>query len=128
MTHARGEFDVQTKAEPMNQAEGSLLGRFALDKQFRGDLQAVGKGEMLTAGTAVGSAVYVAVEGVTGTLHGKRGSFALVHRGTRTRETQTLEISIVPDSGTEELTGIAGTLAIEIADGKHFYALEYTLA
>lgn len=126
-THARGEFNVQTGQQFIDSGDGSILGRFSLEKQFHGDIDGTGKGEMLTAGTPIGSAVYVAVERVTGTVHGKRGSFALVHRGTMTRDSQTLEIFIVPDSGSHELTGIAGTLTINIAGGKHEYDLEYTI-
>jgi len=99
-----------------------------LDKQFQGDLQATGKGEMLTAGTEVGSAVYVAIERVTGTLGGRRGSFVLVHHGTMTQEAQSLTITVVPDSGTAELAGIAGAMTINIVDGAHGYDFEYTLA
>lgn len=124
---ARGEFDVKTEQQSLESSQGSSLGRFSLDKQFHGDIVGTGKGEMLTASTEVGSAVYVAVERVTGTVHGRQGSFALVHRGTMTRASQTLEISIVPNSGSGELQGIAGTLAILISDGKHEYDLEYTL-
>lgn len=126
-THARGEFDVKTEQQTLETNQGSTLGRFSLDKQFHGDIVGTGKGEMLTASTDVGSAVYVAVERVTGTVHGRRGSFALVHRGSMTRDSQMLEISIVPDSGSGDLQGIAGTLEILIADGKHTYDLSYTL-
>jgi hypothetical protein len=99
----------------------------ALDKQFHGDLEGTGKGEMLTASTDKGSAVYVAVERVTGMLGGRSGSFALVHKGMMTKEGQELTIGIVPESGSAQLTGIAGTLKIEITGGKHLYDLEYTL-
>src|ERR1700687_4862465 len=96
-THARGEFNVQTGQQFLDSGDGSILGRFSLEKQFHGDIDGTSQGEMLTAGTPIGSAVYVAVERVTGTVHGKHGSFALVHRGTMTHDSQTLEISIVPD-------------------------------
>ena len=108
--------------------EGSPLGRMSIDKQFHGDLEATGKGEMLTAGTPIkNSAVYVAVERVTGTLHGKTGTFALHHTGIMNRGAQSLTITVVPDSGTGELTGITGTLSIEIANGKHSYVFDYAL-
>jgi len=74
-----------------------------------------------------GSAAYVAIEKVTGVLGGRRGTFVLAHRGTMTRGEGALEVTVVPDSGTDELTGLAGTLAITIRDGKHFYDLDYTL-
>jgi hypothetical protein len=129
-TRASGPFDV--KVAPLatdEKGEGISLGRLSLDKQFHGDLAGTGKGEMLTAGTPVkGSAGYVAIEWVSGTLHGRRGTFVLQHSGIMTRGTPQLALSIVPDSGTGELTGIAGTMAIKIEpDGKHFYELEYTI-
>ena len=100
----------------------------SLDKQFHGDLEATSKGEMLTAMSAVkGSAGYVAMERVTGTLKGRNGSFALQHSGTMARGAQQLVITVVPDSGEGDLKGLAGTMAIEIADGKHSYVLEYSL-
>ena len=127
-THARGSFEVQINPQMEDKAEGSTLGRMSLDKQFQGDLEATGKGEMLTAGTDTGSAVYVAIERVTGTLHGRSGSFALMHIGTMTRDAQQLTITVVPDSGAGQLVGLAGKLAITIVDGQHFYDFEYTLA
>jgi hypothetical protein len=127
-THAKGTFDVKvTPQGDPDQAEGSTLGRMALDKQFHGDLEGTGKGQMLTAGSESGSAVYVAIERVTCTLQGKKGSFVLVHRGAMTKESQELIITVMPDSGSGELKGIAGKLAIEITGGKHFYDFEYTL-
>lgn len=126
-THAHGEFDVQMNPQPLATSQDPQFGRFALDKQFRGDLQAIGQGEMLTAGTDSGSAVYVAIERVTGTLHGRRGSFILAHRGVMTRETRELAITILADSGTDELVGLTGVLEIAVVDGKHVYDLGYTL-
>ena len=82
---------------------------------------------MLTTGTPSGSAVYVAIERVTGTLHGHKGSFALHHRGIMTRGQPELTIAVVPDSGTDDLAGISGNLSIEILDKKHFYSFDYTL-
>jgi len=124
---ATGSFEVQLK--PLEQTEpapGGSLGRLSLDKQFHGDLEAIGQGQMLTAMSDVqGSAAYVAIERVTGTLHGRSGSFALHHRGIMNRGAQSLEISIVPDTGTQELKGITGTLKIRIEDKKHFYDLDY---
>jgi hypothetical protein len=101
----------------------------SIDKQFHGDLEATSRGEMLSAGTSVkGSAGYVAIERVTGALRGRSGTFALQHSGTMTRGAPQLVITVVPDSGTADLTGIAGTMTIEIANGKHSYRLDYTLA
>jgi len=127
---ASGPFDV--KVAPAAQEkfpEGSSTGRFSLDKQYHGDLDAVAKGEMLTAGTAVeGSASYVAIERVEGTLAGRKGTFMLQHLGTMGHGAQKLDITVVPDSGTGELVGIAGKLDIQIAPGgKHSYILEYSL-
>jgi hypothetical protein len=125
---AKGTFDVKVAPVAEDKADGSTLGRYSLDKQYHGDLEATAKGEMLTAGSDVkGSGAYVAVERVTGTLNGRKGSFVLVHKGTMGRGSMHLEVSIVPDSGTGQLTGISGTLNIIIADGKHSYELEYSL-
>ena len=128
-TRATGTFDVKITPQATDTpTEGSPLGRMSIDKQFHGDLEGTSKGEMLTAGTAIkNSAVYVAVERVTGTLHGKTGTFALHHTGIMNRGDQSLTITVVPDSGTGELTGITGTLSIEIANGKHSYVFDYAL-
>lgn len=127
---ASGTFEVkmqpQWQSEP---AEGATLGRMALSKQFSGDLQGSGEGQMLSAMTPTqGSAGYVAIERVTASLHGRSGTFVLQHSGLMARGAQQLTISVVPDSGTAELTGLSGQLAIRIADGQHFYDLDYSLA
>ncbi|HEY0738495.1 MAG TPA: DUF3224 domain-containing protein [Herpetosiphonaceae bacterium] len=128
MAQASGSFEVDLNPQAGDTADGVSLGRLSIDKRFHGDLDATSKGEMLSAGTEVGSAVYVAIERVTGTLHGRSGSFVLVHKGTMTSASQELTISVAPDSGTGELAGLAGNLTIEIVDGKHSYNFEYTLA
>jgi len=129
--HARGPFDVTLNPlKPDNApAERAGLGRMSIDKRFHGDLEATSAGEMLAAGTAVaGSAGYVAMERVSGTLHGRSGTFVLQHNATMTRGTPYLNIVVVPDSGTGELVGLAGTMTIEIAEGgKHSYAFDYEL-
>ncbi|MBA3825391.1 MAG: DUF3224 domain-containing protein [Ktedonobacterales bacterium] len=127
--HAQGSFEVQMTPAPGEPGADASLGRMSLIKQFHGDLEATSQGQMLTAGTDVpGSAGYVAIERVTGTLHGRSGSFALQHNGTLARGEPHLTIAVVPDSGTEQLVGLSGTLAITIVDGKHSYDLTYTLA
>jgi hypothetical protein len=125
--HASGPFDV--KLTPQDDKSGDpLLGRMALDKQYHGDLEATATGQMLTAGTAVkGSAAYVAIEKVTGTLHGLNGSFVLQHSGTMAQGAPQLNVTVVPDSGTGQLKGIVGKMNITIANGKHSYDFEYTL-
>ncbi len=129
-SHARGPFDVKLAPQALSEAVADpTLGRMAIDKVYHGDLEGTGKGEMLTAGTSVkGSGAYVAVERVNGTLAGRKGSFALQHMGTMTRGAPHLSITVVPDSGTDQLVGLAGKMDIIIApDGKHSYDLEYTL-
>lgn len=127
--HARGTFDVTITPQPADAyADGAALGRMTLDKTFRGDLEATGVGQMLTAMTPVkNSAGYVAIERVTGTLGGRRGTFVLQHSGTMERGAQRLTLAVVPDSGTDALTGLAGTMTIQIANGVHAYAFDYTL-
>ena len=129
-SRASGTFEVKLNPLPTyDSAEGGTLGRMSMDKQFRGNLEATSKGEMLTAvGSVKGSAGYVAIERVSGTLDGRSGTFVLQHSGTMTRGAPHLTITVVPDSGTGQLTGLTGTMEIEIADGKHSYSLEYTLA
>jgi hypothetical protein len=129
LKRAKGSFEVKiTPLESFNKDEGAMLGRMSLEKIFKGDLEGVGKGEMLTGGDPKsGSAGYVAMEQVSGTLHGKKGTFLLQHNGSMNRGDHALSITVVPDSGTGELTGISGTLTIKIEDGKHFYEFDYTL-
>jgi hypothetical protein len=99
-----------------------------IDKQFHGDLEGTSKGQMISAmGSVKGSAGYVAMERVTGKLKGRTGSFVLQHNGTMTRGAPQLSVTVVPDSGTDQLTGIAGMLTIKIEGGKHSYEFEYTL-
>jgi hypothetical protein len=127
MSHASGTFDV--KLTPQTDDKGDpALGRMTIDKQFHGDLEGTSKGQMLTGMTDVkGSAGYVAIEKVSGTLKGRSGSFILQHTGVMNRNVPQLTITVVPDSGTGQLTGLAGTFTIKIADGKHSYDFEYTL-
>jgi hypothetical protein len=126
MTQASGTFDV--KLTPQPQYETSV-GRMSIDKQFHGDLEGTSRGEMLAVGTGVeGSAGYVAMEQVSGTLHGRSGTFALQHTGLMARGAPQLTITVVPDSGTGELAGLAGRMAIHIDGPNHSYEFEYTLA
>lgn len=122
---ATGTFDVTM--EPLS-APDAMPGRMTLDKTFQGDLEAVGHGEMLTALTSTeGSAGYVAIERIAGTLHGRRGTFIFQHNGIMARGTQQLSVVVVPDSGTEELAGITGNFSIQMVDGQHHYTFEYSL-
>jgi Protein of unknown function (DUF3224) len=126
---ASGTFDVKITAQKDEGVGDPSIGRMGIDKQYHGDLEGTGLGQMLTgmAADVKDSGVYVAIERVRGTLHGRTGSFAVHHRGIMTRGAQELTISVVPDSGTEELEGITGTMTIEIKDGKHFYGFDYGL-
>lgn len=125
MAQVAGRFEVMLIAQ---KEDDPSLGRMTIDKQFHGDLEATSKGQMLTAGTDVkGSAGYVAIERVTGSLNGRSGSFVLQHSGTMNRGTPQLSVTVVPDSGTGELAGLEGQMSIQIAAGKHSYDFEYTL-
>ena len=125
---ARGTFDVKVLPQAADDSAGGPFSRLFLDKQFHGDLEASSKGQMLGASTAVeGSAGYVALELVSGTLNGRRGSFILQHIGSMSKGVPTMNVTVVPDSGTDQLTGLAGTMTIIIAGGKHSYEVEYTL-
>lgn len=124
---ATGPFDVTLTPQPL--AWAAALGSLALDKAFHGDLEATSKGHMLAFNTAVkGSAGYVAMEQVTGTLHGKEGSFVLQHSGTMNRGEPSLVLTVVPDSGTDGLAGLSGSMQIIVEGGKHSYRFEYEIA
>jgi hypothetical protein len=126
---ATGTFDVKLAPLPAYGITPGSAGRMSIDKVFRGDLEATSQGEMLAAMTATqGSAGYVAIERVTGTLHGKTGTFVLQHSSTMTRGVPTQSVTVIPDSGTDGLTGLAGRMTIIIKDGKHRYEFEYTIA
>jgi Protein of unknown function (DUF3224) len=127
--HARGTFEVQLAPQPADAySDATTMGRMTMDKQFSGDIVATSKGQMLTGmGNIKGSAAYVAMERVTGTVNGKRGSFVLHHTGVMANGAQSLAIVIAPDSGTDELAGIAGTLTLVIEGKVHNYDLAYTL-
>src|SRR5437899_780902 len=126
---ASGSFEVKLTPQPaQDEVIGTILGRLAIDKQFHGELDATSRGEMLAAGTEVkGSAGYVAIERVTGTLQGRSGSFVLQHSGTMTRGGGKLNVTVVPDSGTGQLKGLAGSMTIDIVDGQHLYRFQYAL-
>ncbi len=129
-SRATGTFEVKVGQLPADErVEGLPLGRNSIAKQFKGDVEGTSVGEMMSVGTAVpGSAGYVAIERVTGTLQGRAGTFHLLHRGTMKKGGDfSLSIVVVPDSGTEQLAGLSGTMTIIIADGKHSYEFDYTL-
>lgn len=127
ISKATGSFTVKLELQPASaQADAAMIGRRTLDKQFHGDLAASSSGEMLAVMTAVeGSMAYVALEKVTGTLAGKQGSFVLQHASQMVRGKPFQSIRVVPDSGTEQLTGLDGEMQIDIRDGEHFYRFEY---
>jgi hypothetical protein len=129
MPDATGTFDVKLVALPVeNIADDALIHRRSIDKTFHGALTGTSQGQMLSSGTTTeGSAVYVAVERVTGTLDGRAGTFALYHTGVMERGAPALSVTIVPDSGTGELAGIKGTLSIDPMDKRHYYTLHYEL-
>ncbi len=129
MSHAVGTFEVTMKPEQLSEvAAATGLGRMSMSKVFQGQLDATSAGEFLSAmGSVKGSAGYVAMEYVTGTLDGKQGSFALQHTGTMTRGVPELKVTVVPDSGTGELVGLSGTLKIDIVDKQHHYEFAYSL-
>ena len=127
---AVGTFEVTMNPEPPYDADATAsIGRVSIKKQFNGDLEATSSVEMIGARSLEqkGSAGYVAIERVVGTLHGRSGSFVLQHSGTMTRGKGELTVAVIPDTGSAELKGIAGKMTIDIIDGKHLYSFEYTL-
>jgi hypothetical protein len=129
-TKINGTFEVKLVPQAHEDNVGDPgIGRMSIEKQFFGDLVATSKGQMFAVRTDVsGSAGYVAMERVVGTLQGRTGSFALQHSGTMTRGEKQLSVTVVPDSGADELVGLSGTMGIEILDGKHLYTFEYAFA
>ncbi|HKD86829.1 MAG TPA: DUF3224 domain-containing protein [Terriglobales bacterium] len=128
--HAKGTFEVKVIPQTADeQAHSAGIARMSLDKQWHGGLEGMSQGEMLSSGSGAkgSSGAYVALEQFTGTLAGRSGSFVFQQMGTMTRGVPNLTITVVPDSGSGQLAGIAGTLTIVIADGKHSYDFEYTL-
>lgn len=124
---ASGTFEVKLSPQASDE-KSSNVGRMLIDKQFHGDLEGTSKGQMLAHTTSVqGSAGYVAIEQVSGTLHGRTGTFVLQHSGIMNRNAPNLTITVVPDSGTGQLQGLAGKMDIQIEGGKHSYVFEYTL-
>jgi hypothetical protein len=124
---ATGIFDVKLTPQD-DKSEDKTLGRMTIDKQWQGDLEGTSKGQMLTGGDASkGSAGYVAIEKFSGTVKGRKGALIFQHSATMTKGEGQLSITVVPDSGTDELAGISGKLTIKIENGKHFYDFEYSL-
>jgi hypothetical protein len=127
-SHAKGEFDVKVTLQPPDDSAAGPFGRLFLDKTFTGGLEGTSKGTMLGTGNpAGGTAAYVALERVTGTLNGRRGSFELQHTGTMRNGVSTLIVTVMAGSGTEELAGIEGRFTIIIEGKRHSYEFEYTL-
>ena len=127
-TRASGTFEVRLSPQVDGEAGGACVGRMLIDKRFAGDLEATSKGQMLAVRTPTeGSAGYVAMELVTGALRGRTGAFVLQHTGTMTRGAQQLSITVVPDSGTGELEGLAGRMEIDFSGGGHSYHFDYAL-
>lgn len=129
MQRATGQFEVKlTPQTPPAAIASARLGRMTIDKRFQGDLIGHSLGEMLAVHTEVkGSAGYVALERVEGSLGGRKGSFVLQHSGTMDRGADTLALNVVPDSGTGELVGLAGSMTIDIVEGQHKYTMDYRL-
>jgi len=129
MARAKGEFDVKRSAQPgCEMGDGIEAAHWRFDKRFHGDLDATSVVHMLAVGTDVpGSAAYVAIERLVASLGGRTGTFFLQHSGTMTRGAPSLAVTVVPDSGTDELAGLAGSMTIDIAEAKHYYTFDYDL-
>ncbi len=130
MKKVSGKFEVRMQPEEISfiGTNGIQFGRMALNKTYQGALNATSQGEMLSAMTTTqGSAAYVAIEQVTGTLAGKSGNFALQHYGTMNQGKSYLKLEVVPDSGGGELGGIVGVMDIRIEEGQHYYDFEFEI-
>ena len=127
MNQATGTFEVKLTPQAAD-GEDVGLGRMTIDKQFHGDLEATSQGQMLAVRSSVkGSAGYVAMERVSGSVGGRVGTFVLQHSGTMTRGEPQLSVTVVPDSGTGDLTGLSGKMVIENAEGQHSYVFQYAI-
>ena len=126
---AKGEFEVtRIPQEELEIGEGATIGHSRFDKRFRGPLDAASVVHMLALMSPVqGSGAYVAIERIEGTLDGRRGSFFVQHNGIMDRGKPSLDLTVVPDTGTDGLVGLRGRIAIDIVDGKHFYTFDYDL-
>ena len=128
MAHVTGTFTVQLTPFPADDAAAPTPGRMAIAKQFAGPLTATSRGQMLAAmGDVKGSAGYVAIEVVTGVLDGREGTFALQHLGVSDRGVQSLNVRVVPDTGTGALAGLRGEMQIVVEGGAHSYVFDYEL-
>ena len=127
MPQAKGRFEVKrTPQASVDMGDGAQAGHFRFDKRFDGPLQATSVVHMLAVGTEVeGSAAYVAIERISGTLDGRQGAFFAQHSGVMDRGTPSLSLTVVPNSGTDELQGLSGSMRIDIVDGQHFYTFDY---
>jgi Protein of unknown function (DUF3224) len=124
---ATGPFTIKLEPQEMP-AEQPLLGRLTINKEFQGDLTATSLGQMLSARTAIpNSAGYVAIEQVTGTLHGREGSFVLQHSSSMIRGEPQQSVTVVADSGTGALEGLTGSMVINNAVGQHSYVFDYDI-
>ena len=125
--HAVGTFDVKMTPQVSGASSGDVsISKMSIEKQFHGAIEGNSKGEMLASmGAVQGSAGYVAMERFTGTLDGRAGSFVLQHNGTLNRGVPALSVNIVPDSGTEQLSGLSGSMKIDVIDGTHHYEFTY---
>lgn len=131
MTHkASGTFTVKLTPQSGDAyLDGTTLARLTIDKVFQGDLVGSSKGQMMSAVTAMeGSAGYVAIEQVNGTLHGRSGSFVLQHSSTLHRGVPQQSIQVVPDSATGELQGLKGRMVVSRVNAEHHYDFEFEFA
>lgn len=124
---AKGTFVVEMKPEGQNKIEDITFGKYSFQKTFKGDLEATSKVDMLSAGSDNGSGGYVAIEGVTGTLNGRSGTFVLMHTGTRSKTSAQLTVTVIPGCSTGDLIGLEGKLTINIVGKEHSYVFEYSL-
>jgi len=126
--HAAGTFEVKLAPQD-DKSDDKSMGRMTVEKQWHGAMEGTSRGQMLTGGdVSTGSATYVAIEKFSGTINGRSGTLLFQHMGTMNRGVQDLKISVVPDSGTDQLKGIKGRLTGKIEGGKHFYDFEYSIS
>lgn len=123
----KGCFEIESSQLPVDEATQTVGAmRMAFKKRFTGALEATSVVSMMgIMNREIGSGAYVALERIIGNLEGRKGSFSLQHGSSMTRGIAVQKISVVPDTGTEELKNLAGEMIIDIIDGQHFYTFSY---
>ena len=128
--HASGYFDITLAPQAADnpQVSSAQIDRLSIDKKYHGDVQGTSTGQMQAIKDDRNTGAYVALEKVVASLHGRNGTFMLMHYGYMSQgAVGRWLVEIVPNSGAGELAGLSGTMKIIHKDEKHYYEIEYAL-